>query len=71
MPVRLLLVVLFVPNQQLFSGSVVCAVFCVQRTAGIVLFFCYSGFGDTSKLSGPSENAEVPIVYCQWQHCYV
>lgn len=70
-PVQRLLVVLFVPTQQMFSGSVICTVFCVQRTAGIVLFFCYSGFGDTSKLFGPSVNAEVPIVYCQWQHCYV
>lgn len=69
--VRRLLVVLFVPTQQMFSGSVVCTVFCVQRTAGIVLFFCYSDFGDTSVLFGPSVNARVPIVYCQWQHCYV
>lgn len=38
-PVRRLLVVLFVPTQQMFSGSLVCSVFCVQRTAGIVLFF--------------------------------
>lgn len=38
-PVHQLLVVLFVPTQQMFSGSVVRTLFCVRRTAGIVLFF--------------------------------
>lgn len=33
------LVVLLVPTQQMFSGSVVCAVFCEHGTAGIVLIF--------------------------------
>lgn len=39
MPVHQLLVVLFVPTQQMFSGSVVRTLFCVRRTAGTVLFF--------------------------------
>lgn len=33
------LVVLLVPTQQMFSGSVVRAVFCEHGTAGIVLIF--------------------------------
>lgn len=37
--VRPLLVVLFVPTQQMFSGSVVRAVFCEHGTARIVLVF--------------------------------
>ena len=45
--VGLLLVVLYVLTQQMFSGSVLHTVLCVQRTIGIFLFFCYSGFGDT------------------------
>lgn len=40
-PVRRLLVVVFVPTQQMFSGSVVRTLFCAQRTAGIVLFFVF------------------------------
>ena len=47
-------------------------VFCVQRTAGIVLlFFCFPGFDDMSKLFGHRVEAKVPILYCQWQHCFV
>lgn len=39
MAVHQLVVVLFVPTQQMFSGSVVCTGCRVQRTAGIVLLF--------------------------------
>lgn len=62
-PAHQLLVVLFVPTQQMFSGSVVRTEFIVKSTAGIVLL-CYSAFCDTSKLFGPSVIVEVPLVYC-------
>lgn len=43
------LVVLFVPTQQMFSGSVVHPVFCEERTTGTG-HFCSPGFGDMSEL---------------------
>lgn len=66
-PAHQLLVVLFVATQQMCSASVVRAVFCVQRTTGIVLcfFFRYSSFGDMSELFRPTVNAQLPIVYPQ------
>lgn len=60
------LVVLFVPTQQMFSGSVVRAVFCEEDHCNWS-HFCSPGFGDMSKLFGPSENAEAPIVSRQQQ----
>lgn len=51
----------------MFSGLVVCARLCEQKTSGagglFALSLCWSGFGDMFKLFGLSVNAKVAVVY--------
>lgn len=57
-------------SADVFWLSCLLCVLCTGDRQNCSLFFV-SGFGDASKLLGPSVNAEVPIVYCQGRHCYV